>query len=100
MILIPQNELETFLDVFQKTYSGKHWSIKNFTDGLNNWLKSETKDSSLVNLGTEINDFIVWATVKDFWVFSTKDDLWHAQGWKPRTTEQLYEIFKKETDGK
>lgn len=52
--------------------------------------------SKEVNLTEKMNNFITWATFKDMWQFSVKDNLWHCYGWKSRTTAELYEIFKKE----
>ena len=46
MAKIDRSELETFVKVFNKSYSGKHWAEASFLKGLDNWLEEKAKDCS------------------------------------------------------
>lgn len=40
-----------------------------------------------------VNNFIVWIVEKGYWKYDNQDGLWKQDGFKNRTTNELYEYY-------
>lgn len=44
-------------------------------------------------LSSEVKKFIVWLYQKDEWRYDSTENLWTKEGWRSRTTQQLFDYY-------
>jgi hypothetical protein len=44
----------------------------------------------------EMCSFVEWIVKNDEWQYSSKVELWVQDGWRSRTTLELYELYKRQ----
>ena len=45
-------------------------------------------------LPVDVKNFIVWIFIRDEWHYDSKEDLWRQDGYKSRTTDELYLYYQ------